>query len=97
MIHKDIRYRRFERRNHTARKKLIAKHSMADSIELIESPRYAGKLNKGKIHCSCPLCAAKSTKCLGKTNNSLSNYAVSDRRKFTALENNLNEYNEDIA
>ena len=40
------------------------------------------KLSKGKVHCSCPLCAAKT-----KTNG----YSASDRRKIEAGNDSLKE------
>lgn len=66
MIHHDIRYRRFTRRNAIQRKRKIAVSSFCFSHEYLADPRHVGQWAKGKVHCSCPLCACKSTKVIGK-------------------------------
>jgi|AGTN01.2.fsa_nt_gi hypothetical protein len=35
---------------------------------LFDEPRFVGQLKKGKVHCSCPMCSAK-TKTHGMTHN----------------------------
>lgn len=55
--------------------------------------------SKNKIHCSCPLCSQK-TKNKGKRKkgnyNRALNYKASDYRKIERLENEREEYYEDI-
>ena len=84
MHERGISYRRKVRQRAMARKIFIGLHCMYwPSLEKDE--RAIGRLAKGKVHCSCPLCACKSTKVLGKHTNSLSFYSASDRRKFDSL------------
>jgi hypothetical protein len=34
--------------------------------DLLKNPRYVGKLVKGKVHCSCPMCnGGNKTKVIG--------------------------------
>ena len=40
------------------------------------------RLSKGKIHCSCPICSAKSNR---------NGYTVSDLKKFEALQSSVEE------
>lgn len=72
MIHKTKQYRRFQRRNHIAKRKKICnnhmtfatypsedgKHMISDfSREVpMEWYKHDGQYNKGKIHCSCKMC-----------------------------------------
>lgn len=84
---KGLSYKRRMDKRHQKRKLLISKR-------FISNPDicYRGKLVKGKVHCSCPLCATKSTKCIGKSTNSLRYYSVSDKRKFAKLTFSYEEY-----
>lgn len=41
-----------------------------------------GALSKGKIHCSCPMCAAKSSKDFGVTSNS---YVIKSKQGKLAI------------
>lgn len=91
MYRKGIAYRRKERIHSIARKRRIAVTSFCFTQEYLANPRRTGQWNKGKIHCSCPLCSAKSGKSYGKTNNSLRNYRISDQRKFLRLQDYLAE------
>ena len=82
MYHKNKRFRRHQRN-----KRIKRKLHIVESCFICDS--YwgpAGKLDKGKIHCSCPLCQNKSTKIAGQTTNSRNNYSASDLRKFNKLE-----------
>jgi hypothetical protein len=45
--------------------------------------------SKNKIHCSCPLCAAKSTKYRGR--GPLINYKISDIRKLQKMKESEKE------
>ena len=84
---KGLAYRRRADKIHQKRKLRI-------SNRFVSNPniRYRGKLVKGKVHCSCPLCANKSTKCVGKSTNSLRYYSASDKRKFEKLNFSYEEY-----
>ena len=92
MIHKTIPARRHERRVHIARKRNIERHIMRLSESYLAS-EPSGYLNKNKIHCSCPLCSAKSTKNKGVNTNSKNSYKVSDRRKFETMYADMKDYN----
>lgn len=70
---RDMSYRRRMRNKHIERKKKIITHSMYDTGDLLENERFIGKLDKGKVHCSCPLCREK-TREIG--------YKASERRKI---------------
>ena len=58
-------------------------------------PSELGVLDKGKVHCSCNLCAVKSTKMRSSETgntihyNSEKWYKTSDRRKFDKLNYSL--------
>lgn len=92
MYHKCMTARRFLRRQHIARRRNIQKHVWRiSSDELAKEP--IGKLSKNKIHCSCPLCACKSTTDRGVRTNSKRNYSVSDIRKLERLKTALQDYN----
>ena len=68
-------YYRYQRRAHIARKKGIIKrtHSYWVTID--------GALNKGKIHCSCPMCRRKSY-----DEKTLSDLRKDDRDAFSLKE-----------
>ncbi len=71
MYHKNKAYRRSQRHKAIERKKQI--------IQQVYQCKYCGvegKLNKGKVHCSCPLCTRKTAQ-IG--------YKASDRRKLNKL------------
>lgn len=92
MIHKDIRYRRKMRAKAISRKVRTGKMSGWFSTGTI-SPVARGKCAKGKIFCSCPLCSASVSRCMGVHYKTVKNYGVSDRRKFLSLEESLKEFN----
>ena len=81
MIHKSLVYRRRMRAKHIQRRTLIGIRCMCRS-NLEGNKKEQGRLAKGKIHCSCPLCACKSTKDKGVHTNSLAGYKISDKRKL---------------
>lgn len=84
---KGLSYKRRMDKRHQKRKLRISNRFISTP-----SVRYRGKLVKGKVHCSCPLCANKSTKYIGKSTNSLHYYPVSDKRKFEKLDFSYEEY-----
>lgn len=91
MIHKTISYRRRANEFHKNRRVFIGLYCMSwDS--LTTNAKAQGKLRKGKIHCSCPLCTCKSTTSEGKHTNSLAGYSASDKRKFDSLTYSYKEY-----
>lgn len=51
-------YNRFQRKRHIKRKlnKIKTWYSKEEFEKWFNNPEFAGKLDKGKIHCSCPLC-----------------------------------------
>lgn len=56
MLHKNRGNRRRQDHEKAVRKQNIAHYVYGDDYEHI----VLGKLNKGKVHCSCALCAAKT-------------------------------------
>jgi len=55
-----------------------------------------GKLNKGKIHCSCPLCRAKTRNKGKKRHGNYApsfNYKHSDKIKIQNMEDEIKEFN----
>lgn len=91
MIHKTIPARRFERRRHIGRKRNIERHIMGMSEHFL-STEPLGYLDKNKVHCSCPLCACKSTTDRGVRTNSKRGYRISDIRKLNRMKDNLTDY-----
>lgn len=91
MYRKGLAYRRRAKDNHKNRRVYIGTQCLMWS-SLATDVRAQGRLAKGKIHCSCPMCSNKSTKCLNKTTNSLKYYSASDKRKFEKLNYSYEEY-----
>ncbi len=86
MIHKDLNNRRVMKARKIKRKENILKNVFLD-----DAPIIRGKLDKGKVHCSCGMCSTKSTKMNGRTcrtisYNSNSWYKASERRKMDACD-----------
>lgn len=74
---RDRRYRRCQRRAHIKRKVRLLK-----SIDWLMKPKCIGKLSKGKIHCSCPLCTAKYKRLP----------SITDERKIQNYESQLEDF-----
>lgn len=55
MKNRTAEYRRYQRRTHIERKKRIIR-----DLNGYWHYKFDGDLNKGKIHCSCPMCRHKS-------------------------------------
>lgn len=74
------------------RKIKFMKNAWHLSDELLENPRFTGRLVKGKVHCSCPMCAIKTN----SSNKSIhSEWKHSDLQKIEKLSSQLiDEYNE---
>lgn len=92
MYHKSIPARRFERRQHIARKRYIQRSIYGISPEIL-AKEPIGKLAKNKVHCSCPLCACKSTTDNGVRTNSKRNYSIADKRRLARIDSAMHEYN----
>jgi hypothetical protein len=76
-------YHRFKDEVKKQHKIQIVRHWGKHWQSNLENPHYLGKLVKGKVHCSCPMCAVK-TKTYGPK--------ISELRKTS--EDLLKEYNE---
>ena len=56
---------------------------------------YRGQFNKGKIHCSCPLCSAKTNKIFfigTNKRNGKKNYCFTDLKKYKTMKYKINEF-----
>lgn len=78
-------YRRACRKNKIKHKSFIAQHIY------YWNTFTPGKFAKGKVHCSCPLCAAKSKKVMGARSKSINNWKHSDIQKHLSAIDQLNE------
>lgn len=78
------------------RKRRISRQIYWDDVDYYDNLH---QYSKNKIHCSCPLCSQK-TKNKGKRKkgnyNRTLNYKASDYKKIERLENEREEYYEDI-
>ncbi|MBQ7783892.1 MAG: hypothetical protein IJ368_07970 [Oscillospiraceae bacterium] len=86
MIHKNLNNRRMVKARKIKRKEYILKNVFHDNTPIVR-----GKLDKGKVHCSCGMCSTKSTKMNGRTCRSYSYnsdkwYKTSERRKMNACD-----------
>lgn len=92
MIHKNRNNRRVMNIKKAKRKKRIVKsHDYLDYIKC-----DYGHLNKGKIHCSCPLCSAKSKHYLGrKIYRSEMSWKHADRVKRLSMNEKIKDYMEE--
>ena len=57
--------------------------------------KHRGMLSKGKIHCSCPMCRAKTRNKGSRRKGSLSpahNYTIADQRKLDAMAADIRDY-----
>lgn len=72
-------YYRIMRSRHIVRK---AHKSIAYGADWYALGQALGKLSKGKIHCSCPLCSAKTKRYANIRNRSIQSWKASDRRQL---------------
>lgn len=89
MYHKCISYRRQQRARMIRHREYII-----DCIYCLPIGEFIitrGKLAKGKVHCSCPLCAAKSKHDRGIRSRSIHTYKISDQRKFNKIAAQLDD------
>lgn len=94
MIHKTKTARRHFRRTHIeAKLRILRKNDYMYHETGVFIP-YApiGTLSKGKVHCSCPLCACKSTTDRGIKTNSKRNYSKADITRMEKLDYSMKEY-----
>ena len=61
--------------NHIVKKQKIIKYCYGGDVRLQDFKNELHRLSKGKVHCSCPLCATKTKK---------DGYSHSDLKKLAA-------------
>ena len=83
MLHKRTENRRWRNHQKAVRKQNISRH-----VYGFEWYECLGKYDKGKVHCSCPYCTAKTNDKFYGSNN----YKASDRRKIEATNAELREF-----
>ena len=72
--------RRYKTKMKQRRKVEIVRETFNEhSLELLDDKRYVGKLKKGKVHCSCPLCSQKTNRRKGTYD---SGFKHSDQQKL---------------
>lgn len=86
MIHKNRANRRRVRMSKSRRKFRIISET-----HYYSPPEHISELSKAKIHCSCPLCSAKSKRAMGKRYRGHDCWKVSDRRKFESMAEQIKE------
>ena len=72
--------------------KIHHKKKLAKEIYGSDYYEYDGQYSKGKIHCSCPLCSAKTNN-KGRYGQSI-NYKHSENQKYESMQQQINEYKE---
>lgn len=90
MYHKSISFRRQQRMRVIKHKAFICSQVYNDTYGY-GYLKIPGKLSKGKIHCSCPLCAAKTGKIMGVKTNSLIAHTARDLRRLKDMQFQLDE------
>ena len=90
MIHKNRCNRRFTTRNKAKRKRKIINELINPEWNSVEWYKHFGQYRKGKIHCSCPICRAKTNhrQMLWKGNGRTpggNNWKPSDRRRLDSM------------
>jgi hypothetical protein len=71
-------------KNKQKRKEVLVRDLWHGAEELLDNQVFVGKLLKGKVHCSCPMCATKTK---------INGWKASDLRKLNSISNNiLKEY-----
>lgn len=69
-------WRRYQKNKHIKRKQWIIKNVYRDKLEYWDKGQR-NRLDSIKIHCSCPICSAKTAR---------DGYTISDQRKIDKLE-----------
>lgn len=78
-------YNRYQHKKHALRHRRITR-------EVYREPNYFKEFNKYdsfKIHCSCPLCRAKTAKNKQIYGSGAKNWPISDRRKLESMEDQI--------
>lgn len=83
-------YRRKQRHKHICRRLEIIKNVYQDN-PIYWCGNDPGRLDKAKIHCSCPMCSAKTRNKRKRHRNGQSfapsiNYKISDQRKVDSMD-----------
>lgn len=89
MYHKHRDYRRCARVKAIKRRSRIASEVFDCQTQ---DKVTTGKLAKGKVHCSCPICSCKSTRFYGHTNNSVIGYPKRERARIIAMKSEIRDY-----
>lgn len=84
---RDNNYYREMRKKHIERKKRIS-NSYHYPLEL----KFDGMYSKGKIHCSCSMCASKTNNKHLKTRGPVTNWKHSDAILIDAMNADLKEF-----
>lgn len=53
--------------------------------------KVSHKYSKGKIHCSCPMCASKTRSTTTKKTGSAENWVISDQKKIEDMKEQIQE------
>ncbi len=74
---KGLGYKRTMRRKHIRRKSRIVRETWYSGTECLEDEKFRGKLDKGKVHCSCWMCSSKTNR---------DGYKPRDKRQMDSLD-----------
>lgn len=90
-------YRRKQRHKHICRRLEIIKNVYQDN-PIYWCGNNPGRLDKAKIHCSCPMCSTKTRNKRKRNGNGWGfapsiNYKISDQRKMDRMNQDLEENN----
>ena len=81
MAERDKSYYRYQRNRAINKKLNIVKNTYSEDA-ICEMGKKKGKLSKGKVHCSCPLCSQKTKESL----------KASDVRKYKRDKTKIDEF-----
>lgn len=75
-------------------KKAIRKKKLDAAVSYPDSPMYKNlhQYSKNKIHCSCPICSAKTKRRKNDWGPGRYNYSISDSRKINRMDLDEQEY-----
>lgn len=78
-------------------KKIKKKKKIAKEVYGFPYYHKDGKYSKGKIHCSCPMCSAKTntTGIFGTNGRFKKNYTNRDKREYIKARQDILEWNEE--
>lgn len=97
-MNRDRSYYRKMRAKHIRRKKKLAENNFGNGWHF----EYDGMYSKGKIHCSCSMCSAKTRnkgqrRLLSGNYAKSINYKHSDFLKILSMNDEMKEFKQDIA